>query len=112
MAKGKKTGGRTKGVPNAITQDVREAIAVFAERNVGQLEAWLKRVARYDPGKAADIFLKAIEYHIPKLNRTEVTGDVKHTAGPGLQVIIQQQFGQTVSGPERIGVVVNLPGPG
>src|SRR6266404_3023340 len=57
MAKGKKTGGRTKGVPNAITQDVREAIAVFAERNVGQLEAWLKRVARYDPGKAADIFL-------------------------------------------------------
>lgn len=112
MAKGKKTGGRTKGVPNGTTQDVRQAIALFAERNVGQLEAWLKRVAKIDPAKAADIFLKAIEYHIPKLNRTEVSGVVNHDMGPGLQVIIQQSFGQTVSGPERVGVVVNLPGPG
>jgi hypothetical protein len=52
-----------------------------------------------------------LDKSLPNLNSTEVTG-VSHTAGPGLQVIIQQQFGQTVSGPERIGVVVNLPGPG
>lgn len=74
MAKGKKTGGRIAGTPNVLTQDVRAAIALFAERNVGQLEAWLKRVAKDDPAKAADLFLKAIEYHVPKLARTEVTG--------------------------------------
>jgi hypothetical protein len=31
-------------------------------------------VALEDPGKAADLYLKAIEYHIPKLARSEQTG--------------------------------------
>jgi hypothetical protein len=31
-------------------------------------------VALEDPGKAADLYLKAIEYHIPKLARSEVSG--------------------------------------
>lgn len=84
MAKGKKYGGRKKGTPNAATQDVRQAIALFAERNVGQLESWLERVAKTEPGKAADLFLKAIEYHLPKLARTEVTG----TGGAPLTVQI------------------------
>jgi len=29
---------------------------------------------RPDPAKAADLYLRAIEYHIPKLARTELTG--------------------------------------
>lgn len=75
MAKGTKTGGGSRrGIPNKVTQDVRAAIAVFAERNVGQLEAWLDRVAKDDPGRAAGIFLDMLEYHVPKLARTEVTG--------------------------------------
>lgn len=66
--------GRKPGVPNKATQDVRAAIALFAEANVGQLQEWLDRIAADDPEKAADIYLKAIEYHIPKLARSELTG--------------------------------------
>lgn len=77
-----KTGGRTKGAINKTTKDVRECIAMFAENNVSKLEEWLNKTAegdpennvKPDPGKAADLFLKVIEYHIPKLNRTEHTG--------------------------------------
>ena len=72
--KGKKTGGRQQGTPNKATKGVRQAIALLAERNVAQLECWLIRVAKRDPAKAADLLLKAIEYHIPKLARSEVTG--------------------------------------
>ena len=37
MAKGKKTGGGSRqGVPNKTTVDVREAIALIAQRNVEQ----------------------------------------------------------------------------
>lgn len=75
MARGKKTGGGSrKGVPNKATADVREAIARFAQSTVPQFQEWINRVAQEDPAKAADLFLKAIEYHIPKLARTEVTG--------------------------------------
>lgn len=72
--------GRPKGSPNKSTAAVREAMAVFAEGNVHKLQEWLEAVAEGgegrtpDPAKAADLFLKAIEYHIPKLARTEVTG--------------------------------------
>lgn len=72
MAKGRKTGGRQKGVPNRATADVRRMIAQVAERNAAKFEKWLARAAEDDPGKAADLYLKAIEYHIPKLARLDV----------------------------------------
>ncbi|MEY4760673.1 MAG: hypothetical protein RLZZ200_529 [Pseudomonadota bacterium] len=75
MARGKKTGGGSrKGVPNKATTDVRAAIALFAQKNAAKFEQWISRTSRKDPAKAADLYLRAIEYHIPKLQRTEVTG--------------------------------------
>lgn len=70
--KKEKTGGRTKGTPNVVTRDVRQAIATFAEGNVHKLQEWLDAVAKKDPAKAADLFVRVLEYHIPKLARSEV----------------------------------------
>ena len=73
--------GRPKGSPNKATAAVREAIAVFAEGNAHKLQEWLDDVAmgvggnKPDPAKAADLYLRAIEYHIPKLARTEHIND-------------------------------------
>jgi predicted nucleotidyltransferase len=86
MAKGQKTGGRIKGVPNRTTKDVREAIAVFAEANVTKLQGWLDATAQKDPAKAADLFVRVIEYHIPKLARTELSGG---KAGEGLDIQVR-----------------------
>lgn len=80
--KRQKHGGRTAGTPNKATNDVRQAVALLAERNVSKLEKWLEETAKGDPangvkpdpGKAAGLLLQAMEYHIPKLARTEVTG--------------------------------------
>ena len=66
--------GRAKGVPNKSTASVREAIAKMAELNAPRFALWLDEVAQKSPEKACDIYLRAIEYHIPKLARTEVTG--------------------------------------
>ena len=75
-AGGKRPGaGRPKGVPNKVTQDVRQALAKFAEDKADDFRDWIDRVAESDPGKAADLYLKAIEYHIPKLARSEGPGD-------------------------------------
>jgi hypothetical protein len=66
--------GRPKGAPNKSTQAVREAIARMAEDNADNFNLWLAQVAASNPEKACDIYLKAIEYHIPKLARTEHAG--------------------------------------
>jgi hypothetical protein len=69
-------GGSRKGIPNKTTAMVREAIAKFAEMNVENFSLWVAEVAQTDPARAAEIYLKAIEYHIPKLARSEVRSEV------------------------------------
>jgi hypothetical protein len=79
-------GGSRKGIPNKATQSAREAIAAFVDGNAHRLQAWLSQIAegipkedgegwvvRPDPARAADMFLGVVEYHIPKLARTEST---------------------------------------
>ena len=67
---------RPKGSPNKATADVRAAIATFAAANVGNMGDWLNAIE--DPAKKMDLYLRAIEYHIPKLGRTELAGDPKN----------------------------------
>lgn len=74
MAIGKKTGGRVAGVPNKATQNAREAIAAFVDDNAHRLVEWLDRIAEDSPKDAFNCFQSVIEYHIPKLARTELTG--------------------------------------
>lgn len=81
MAKGRKTGGRAKGTPNVATRDVREAIRRVAEDTAPMVEQWLSEID--DPAKRLDLFLRMIEYHIPKLARTEVSGE----GGGPLQIV-------------------------
>ena len=95
MAKGKKTGGgNRKGRPNKITADARAAIALFVDRNAHRLQGWLDAIAEGvkgpddeegnetyliepDPQKAFELFQSVIEYHVPKLARSEVAIDPK-----------------------------------
>lgn len=64
--------GRKPGVPNKATRDVRDAIAEFARANVEHMSEWLEAIP--DPARRMDLYLRAIEYHIPKVARTEITG--------------------------------------
>jgi hypothetical protein len=75
--------GRPKGSENKTTKRTREAIALIAEGMADEFRSWLVQTADGDPERglkpdpkgAADIYLKAIEYHIPKLSRVEATVD-------------------------------------
>lgn len=93
MAKGRKTGGRTKGVPNKVTSAARESFLATFDSLKPDLERWVRETAEgweaqrvtkdgavvtliegRDPAKAADLVIRMAEYHFPKLGRTEVTG--------------------------------------
>ncbi len=45
-----KYGGRTAGTPNKLTQEAREAIALFVNDNAHRLTEWLDTDANGDPG--------------------------------------------------------------
>ena len=82
--------GRKAGVPNKSTTQAREAIAKFVEDNAHKMEEWLTAVAEGkqdeetkkwlvapNPEKAFGMLQTVMEYHVPKLARTEVVGDEK-----------------------------------
>jgi hypothetical protein len=48
--------------------------------NVAKLQTWLGAVAAKDPAKAADLFVRVLDDHVPKLARTECTTEVQEQA--------------------------------
>jgi len=81
--------GRPKGVGNKSTGMAREAIARFVDANAHKMEEWLVAVSNGvqdeetkkwlvppNPEKAFGMLQAVMEYHVPKLARTEVVGDV------------------------------------
>ena len=79
--------GRPKGSPNKSTAMAREAIAQFVEGNAHKMQEWLEQVAigvkneenkfivLPNPEKAFGMLQSVMEYHLPKLARTEHSGD-------------------------------------
>ena len=79
--------GRPKGSPNKSTAAAREAIAQFVDGNAHKMQEWLEQVAigvkndddkfivLPNPEKAFGMLQSVMEYHLPKLARTEHTGD-------------------------------------
>lgn len=82
-----KTGGRVAGTPNKATNEARQAIALFVDKNAHRLEEWLDRVSDENPAKAFELFQSVVEYHIPKLARTENVGE----GGGPIKTIIEWQ---------------------
>ena len=79
--------GRPAGVPNKATSQAREAIARFVDGNAPSMQKWLEQVAegvkndenKYivlpNPEKAFGMLQSVMEYHLPKLARTEHSSD-------------------------------------
>lgn len=76
--KGKqKTGGRSKGTPNAVTRDLREAVRELVEGNVERIRQDLEAL---EPKERVSAWLKLTEFVLPKLQRTETSATI--TAAP------------------------------
>lgn len=73
--KGEKKPNQGKRGPGKATLNAKEAIARFVDGNAERLQGWLDEIAEKEgPVAAVKCFVDLIEYHVPKLARTEVTG--------------------------------------
>jgi hypothetical protein len=64
--------GRKKGVPNVITGTLREMFAAFVEGNMPKVQGLFDRVARKQPAKALELFVRFSEFVLPR--QREVSG--------------------------------------
>jgi len=62
-------GGRPKGVKNKITREVKTKIEQLLNGTKSDVKKWLTQVAKDDPGKAVDLWLKLAEFVVPKQGR-------------------------------------------
>ena len=61
--KGEKTGGRTKGTPNKVTQEVRDLFEQLVRDNLPQLK---KDLAALEPYQRVNAMMKLSQFIIPK----------------------------------------------
>lgn len=69
-------GGRPKGSTNKDVKLAREAIAKLVETTAPQMQGWLEEIKIEHGALAAwRCVTDVMEYHLPKLARTELAGD-------------------------------------
>ena len=85
--------GRKPGTKNKTTKHIREAYQKLTEDNLDNMSIWISQIASEDPAKAMDTMIKLSEYILPKLARTELTGN----DGNDLFKNIKFEFGPDVN---------------
>lgn len=69
MAKGLKTGGRTKGVANKTTAETKEIIQKIVSNELDNIETLLKQLV---PKERIDAVIKMLPYIVPKQQEVEL----------------------------------------
>ncbi len=67
--------GRLLGSKNKNTQLIREAYQKLTEDNLLNMSMWIQQIAADNPEKAFKLMLEMSEFILPKLARTELTGN-------------------------------------
>lgn len=67
--------GRPKGSVNKASALAREAVGRLVENNLDKMEQWLQEIYEQNgPKVAMFVMIDLLEFHLPKLARTEITG--------------------------------------
>lgn len=69
--------GRPKGAINRSTEMAKLTLARIADEGLDNLKKDLQEIRKKDPIRAAEIYLKILEYIIPKQQRVEVKGEIE-----------------------------------
>lgn len=76
-----------KGIPNSENKPLREAITAFLDENFSEFEKRMKEMPAAD---YCDVFLKLMEYRLPKLQRSEMSIDVSNLDEAAVDRLLDQ----------------------
>jgi hypothetical protein len=79
-----KAGGRTKGVPNKDTQDVREKFQMLVEGNLEQLQSDFEQLK---PAERVKFTLEMAKFCLPTLKSIDYVGEIQVTERPKIEFV-------------------------
>jgi hypothetical protein len=92
--KGNKLGGRKPGSLNRSTEMAKLTLARLANTGLNNITEDLEKIRKKDPAQAAQIYLKLLEFVVPKLKSVEmkVDAEVNHKVEQIKVEIVQKQI--------------------
>jgi len=73
---GNKMGGRKPGALNRSTEEMKLTIARATNNVLSTINTDLEEIKKKNPEKAMELAFKLLEYVMPKLSRTEMSGEI------------------------------------
>ncbi len=68
--------GRPKGAVNRSTEQAKLTIARIANRGLDNISEDLEKIRKTDPIEATKLYLKLLEYIVPKKAQMEISGEI------------------------------------
>ena len=92
--KGNKLGGRKPGSVNRSTEMAKLTLARLANTGLNNITEDLEEIRKKDPAQAAQIYLKLLEFVVPKLKSVEmkVDAEVNHKVEQIKVEIVQKEI--------------------
>jgi hypothetical protein len=75
---GNKLGGRKPGALNRSTEQAKLAIARLANQGLNAISEDFEKIRKDNPIEAAKLYLKLLEYIVPKKAQMEINGEIDH----------------------------------
>ena len=75
---GNKLGGRKPGSLNRSTEQAKLAIARLANQGLNNITEDFEKIRKENPIEAAKLYLKLLEYIVPKKSSMEISGEIDH----------------------------------
>jgi hypothetical protein len=75
---GNKLGGRKPGSLNRSTEQAKLTIARLANRGLDNIMEDFDKIRKESPVEAAKLYLKLLEYIVPKKAHMEISGEIDH----------------------------------
>jgi hypothetical protein len=75
---GNKMGGRKPGSLNRSTEQAKLTIARLANKGLDNIMEDFEKIRKENPIEAAKLYLKLIEYIVPKKSSIDISGEVNH----------------------------------
>jgi hypothetical protein len=90
--KGNRLGGRKPGAVNRSTEQAKLTIARIANTALDNLKEDLEKIRKENPVEAAKLYLKLLEYIVPKKSSIELKGEIKQQIQQVTVNVIKKDF--------------------
>ena len=90
--KGNKLGGRKPGALNRSSEEAKLAVARIANQGLDAFREDIDRIRRENPIEAAKLYLRLLEYIVPKKSAIELKGEIRQQIQQVTVNVIKKDF--------------------